>query len=400
MATPPAAPAVPADAPSAPTLARESGGGRLLSLDAYRGFIVFVLASAGFGTVQLARVFPDSFWAVAGRQFVHTAWEWGVFWDLIMPAFMFMVGVAMPLSFARRQREGDPWSRQLRHAIVRAAVLCVLGMVLMGQHARFLNVLTQMGLGYVFVFLLLNRPFRTQLAVMFALLAGYWLLFALYPLPGPEAAARFGLKPGELLEGFRGHWSKHANVAGDFDRWLLNLFPQDKPFVSYVGGVQTLNFIPSIANMLLGVMSGQVLVSARSGAAKLRWLLVAGAICLVAGIGLGLTICPVVKKIWTPSFALYSGGWTLWMLAAFYWVIDLRGWRAWAFPLVVFGMNSLAVYIMTLLWPAWIVKVLKTQFGSQLFTGTYGPVAEKLSVLGLLWLFCWWLYRRKLFFRI
>jgi predicted acyltransferase len=88
------------------------------------------------------------------------------------------------------------------------------------------------------------------------------------------------------------------------------------------------------------------------------------------------------------------------MLAAFYWIIDLRGWRGWAFPLVVFGVNSLVVYIMTLLWPAWIVRMLKIQFGSSLFTGTYGPIWEKTTVLLLLWLFCWWLYRRKLFFRI
>lgn len=378
-----------------------AGPGRLMSLDAYRGFIVFLLASAGFGTVQMARKFPDTAWADIGTQFVHTAWEWGVLWDLIMPSFMFMVGVAMPFSFSRRQREGDPYRRQLGHAVIRALVLCAIGTALMAQHSRFLNVLTQIGLGYVFVFLLLNRPFRTQLTVMAAILVGYWLLFALYPLPGPDYNfARLGLKPGDILEGFRGHWSKHANIAGDFDRWLLNLFPQDKPFVTYIGGVQTLNFIPSMANMILGVMSGQVLMSARSGARKFRWLVVAGAVCMTVGVTAGLTICPVVKKIWTPSFALYSGAWTLWMLAAFYWIIDLRGWRGWAFPLVVFGVNSLVVYIMTLLWPAWIVRMLKIQFGSSLFTGTYGPIWEKTTVLLLLWLFCWWLYRRKLFFRI
>jgi predicted acyltransferase len=141
-------------------------------------------------------------------------------------------------------------------------------------------------------------------------------------------------------------------------------------------------------------------MSGRRGTEKFRWLVVAGAICMAVGVTAGFTICPVVKKIWTPSFALFSGAWTLWMLAAFYWIIDLRGWRAWAFPLVVFGVNSLVVYIMTLLWPAWIVRMLKIQFGSSLFTGTYGPIWEKTTVLVLLWLFCWWLYRRKLFFRI
>ena len=88
------------------------------------------------------------------------------------------------------------------------------------------------------------------------------------------------------------------------------------------------------------------------------------------------------------------------MLAAFYYVIEIRGWRRWAFPLVVFGVNSLAVYIMTLLWPAWITKMLIVQFGSDIFSGTYGPVWEKCAVLLVMWLFCWWLYRRKIFFKI
>jgi heparan-alpha-glucosaminide N-acetyltransferase len=374
---------------------------RLLSLDAYRGFIMLTLAAAGFGTIQMAHKFPDSMWPDLARQFSHTPWQWGVFWDLIMPAFMFMVGVAMPLSYARRARDGDSFGRQCRHAVVRAAVLCLLGMMLMGQNARFLNVLTQIGLGYVFVFLLLQQSFRVQVWSVAVILAGYWLLFALYPLPGHDYNfAAVGLKRSDLLPGFWAHWSKNVNVAADFDRWLLNLFPQDKPFSVHVGSVQTLNFIPAIANMILGVMSGRMLLGEQSPSWKLRWLFLAGAACMVVGVAAGCTICPVVKRIWTPSFALYSGAWTLWMLAGFYFIIEILGWRRWTFPLVVLGTNSLAVYIMTLLWPAWIGRMLRVQFGADLFSGTYGPVWEKCTVLLILWLFCWWLYRQRLFFRI
>jgi predicted acyltransferase len=88
------------------------------------------------------------------------------------------------------------------------------------------------------------------------------------------------------------------------------------------------------------------------------------------------------------------------MLAGFYFIIEILGWRRWTFPLVVLGTNSLAVYIMTLLWPAWIGRMLRVQFGADLFSGTYGPVWEKCTVLLILWLFCWWLYRQRLFFRI
>ncbi len=375
--------------------------GRLRSLDAYRGFIMFTLAAAGFGTVQMAAKFPDSWWAAAAVQFRHAPWEWGVFWDLIMPAFMLMVGVAMPFSYAKRAAVGDPPARQVRHAIGRAALLALLGTLMMTQNGRFLNVLTQIGLGYVFVFLLLGRSARTQLAWMGGLLAGWWLLFSLYPIPGATydfAAA--SAKSADVLEGFRGHWSRNVSLAADFDRWFLNLFPNDKPFVAHVGSTTTLNFIPAMANMLLGVMAGQVLMGARPAAEKLRWLVVAGAGCLVIGVVAGFTVCPVVKRIWTPSFALWSGGLTLWMLAAFYAVIDVRGWNRWSLPLEILGMNSLAVYLMTLTWPAWITKAFRAQLGADTFTGAYGPVWEHLAWLGVIWLVAWWLWRRKLFFRL
>ena len=386
--------ASPAAAPALPT-------GRLRSLDAYRGFIMFTLAAAGFGTVQMARKFPDSWWAGAAKQFTHTPWEWGVFWDLIMPAFMLMVGVAMPFSYAKRTAAGDPFGRQLRHAIARAALLALIGTLMMSQNSRFLNVLTQIGLGYVFVFLLLGRSVRTQVAWGAGVLVAWWAAFALYPIPGGGydfAAA--GTKPSDVLEGFRGHWSRNVCLAADFDRWFLNLFPNDRPFLAHVGSTTTLNFIPAMANLLLGVMAGKVLMSARSAAEKLRWLLVVGGACLALGVVAGFTVCPVVKRIWTPSFALWSGGLTLGMFAVFYAVIDVRGWNRWSLPLEILGLNSLAVYLMTLTWPAWITKAFKAQFGADTFTGTHGPVWEHLAWLGVIWLVAWWLWRRKLFFRL
>ena len=386
---------------STPAATRVAAGERLKSLDAFRGFIMFTLAAGGFGTVQMAGKFPDSWWATAAQQFRHTPWQWGVFWDLIMPAFLLMVGVAMPFSYAKRAASGDPFGRQLRHAVMRAAVLVFLGVIMMSQNGRFLNVLTQIGLGYVLVFLLLGRSFRTQVACGAGVLVGWWALFALYPVPGPGydfAAAN--AKPADVLPGFFGHWSRNVNLAADFDRWFLNLLPNDKPFVAHVGSTTTLNFIPAMVNMLLGVMAGQVLLSARSAAAKLRWLLGAGAVCLALGTVAGLTICPVVKRIWTPSFALWSGGLTLWMLTAFYAIVDLRGWKRWALPLEFLGANSIAVYLMTLTWPAGIVKTFKTLFGAGALGGTYAPVWEHLLVLGAIWGVACWLWRRKIFFRV
>lgn len=375
--------------------------GRLRSLDAFRGFIMFTLAAGGFGTVQMAHSFPDSGWAVAARQFSHTPWEWGGFWDLIMPSFLLMVGVAMPFSYAKRSGAGDSFQRQLGHALLRAATLGLIGIAMMNQNGRFLNVLTQIALGYVFVFLLLGRSLRTQLAWGVGVLIAWWALFAIYPVPGPGydfAAA--GAKASDVLPGFFGHWSRNVSLAADFDRWLLNLLPADKAFVAHVGSTTTLNFIPSSANMLLGVIAGQVLLGSRGPGEKLRWLIIVGAGCLALGTLAGLTVCPVVKRIWTPSFALWSGGLSLWMLAAFYAVVDVAGWNRWVRPLEILGTNSIAVYLMTLTWPAWIVKTSKSLFGATALSGVYGPVWEHLVVLGVIWAVAWWLWHRRIFLRV
>jgi predicted acyltransferase len=132
----------------------------------------------------------------------------------------------------------------------------------------------------------------------------------------------------------------------------------------------------------------------------LRWLVLVGAACLALGWVASLTICPMIKRIWTPSFALWSVGWTLWLLAMFYAVIDAADLKRWSFPLVVVGMNSIAMYLMAQLWQGWIRTFLKTHITAEFFTGPYAPMCEQTGVLLVLWLVCWWLYRQRVFLRI
>jgi len=375
-----------------------------MSLDAFRGFTMLAMASSGLGIVAVAKKMPDSIWANIAPQLQHVEWIGCTAWDLIQPAFMFIVGVAMPFSFARRAAEGHSFGRQFRHALGRVLVLVLLGLMLYGQRERayvFTNVLAQIGLGYAFVFLLIGRGWRVQLAAVTAILVGYWLAFALYPVPPPGFDyAKVSAKGAEVLPGFWAHWCKNTNLAADFDRWFLNLLPQAKPFDVNKGGYQTLNFVPEMANMILGLMVGEMLRRETASDRRLRWLALAGAACLALGWVAGLTICPMVKRIWTPSFALWSGGWTLWLLAAFYAVIDVAGWRRWSFPLLVVGMNSIAIYLMAQLWPSWIKTLLRAHIGQEFFNSTYGPIWEQSSVLLVLWLICFWLYRQKIFLRI
>ncbi len=384
---------------------------RLTSLDAFRGLIMFFMASAGFGFPQVAAQFPDSaVWQFLSLHTSHATWVGGGAWDMIQPAFMFMVGVAMPYSLARRQRAGESWVRQLLHTIWRSLVLIALAVFLASKSAKqtvfiFPNVLGQIGLGYTFLFLLAGRGWRVQLGTLVAIAVAYWAVFATYPLPAPNYDyAAVGVKPAELpevvLPGFFAHWNKNANFAFHFDLWFLNLFPGERLFRFNAGGYTTLNFIPSLITMILGLMVGERLRGEGDLRAKLVWMWKIAALCVVSGLLLGWLACPLVKRIWTPSWALYSGGVVLGLLAAIFWIVELRGWKTWTVPFVIVGMNSIAIYLMDQLLPGWIVAQLRTHLGQEIFSGTYGSIGQRCAVLLVLWLVCWWLYRRKIFLRI
>ncbi len=385
---------------------------RLHSLDAYRGFVMLLMASDGLGFGPVAAQFQASqVWQFLASQTEHVAWTGCSLWDLIQPSFMFMVGVAMPYSLASRQAEGQSFAKMLLHALWRSLVLIWLGIFLRSvgrQQAYFTfeDVLTQIGLGYTCLFLLAWTKPRTQIIAAFGILVLYWMAFAFYPAPGPGFDySNVGVPPDwPHLQGFAAHWDKNSNLAAAFDQWFLNLFPRPKPFVFNGGGYLTLNFVPSLATMIFGLLAGGLLRGERAPARKFWTLIIAGIGGLIAGFVLDVSgICPSVKRIWTPAWAIFSGGWTCLLLAAFFGAIDLRRHRGWAFPLVVVGMNSIAMYCMAHLFYGFIRDNLKTHLGRHIFEtlGTaYTPIVEHATILLVLWLLCLWLYRRKIFLRI
>ncbi len=385
---------------------------RLVSLDAYRGAIMLLMASSGLGLAAVAKQFPDSaWWRFLGAQTEHVPWAGCALWDIIQPAFMFMVGVAVPWSIANRRARGHSDAQLVLHAMWRALALVLLGVFLTSAWSQqtewsFNIVLAQIGLGYPFLFLLAFTKPRTQWLAAFGILFAYWLVFALYPAPAPDFDwARVGVPPDwPHFSGFAAHWEKNANLATAFDRWFLNLFPRETRYEFNPGGYQTLNFVPSLATMLFGLLAGQWLRADRRFEAKLAGLAAAGVAGLVLGQTLALTgLCPIVKRIWTPSWALYSGGWVALLLVAFVAVIEWRGWKRWAFPLVVAGLNPIALYCMWQLMPGFIRGSLKIHLGQQVFE-TFGPswvpVVERASVLLVLWLVLFWMHRRKIYLRI
>jgi predicted acyltransferase len=385
---------------------------RLLSLDAYRGTIMLMMASAGFGLSQIAKNFPDSsVWKFIGYQTDHVPWTGCSLWDIIQPAFMFMVGVALPWSIANRRAQGQTFPVMLGHALWRGLALVLLAVFLTSNWSKrtawdFTNVLAQIGWGYPLLFLLAFTKPCMQWAAAGGILFLYWLAFALYPLP----PATFDWSTVGIatdwphLSGFAAHWDKNYNLASNFDQWFLNLFTREKTWLFNSGGYHTLNFIPSLATMVFGLLAGQLLRSNTSLPQKLKRLALFGIAGLVIGQLLAICgVCPIVKRIWTPSWAIFSGGWAALLLAGFVAVIELWGCRRWAFPMVIVGLNPITLYCMWQLMSPFVRENLQRHISPNIFEWfgqTYTPMLQRGLVLLVLWLILLWMYRRKIFLRI
>jgi heparan-alpha-glucosaminide N-acetyltransferase len=361
----------------------------------------------------LARAFPDSGAArFLASMLDHRAWVGCAPWDLIQPAFTFMVGVSLPFSLASRRAKGQTFGRMLAHSVFRAVVLVALGVFLRSQsrtqtYFTFEDVLSQIGLGYVFLFLLAWARPKVQWAAAIAILVGYWAAFALYPLPPADFDTTTVGVPADWPHkqaGFARHWDKNTNFANAADRWFLNLFPRERPFTHNRGGYLTLSFIPSLATMIFGLLAGGLLRRDMPSMAKVRLLVIYGVAGLLAGTVLHfLGICPIVKRIWTPSWTLFSAGWVTLILAGVYYLVDLRGYRRWAFPLLVVGMNSIAMYVLVHVAHDYVTRSLTIHLGRGVFEAfgpAFTPITLGAATLLIFWVILYWMYRNKVFVRI
>jgi predicted acyltransferase len=359
-----------------------------MSLDALRGFDMFWIIGGEHLIWALGPILPSSIGPGLAKQFDHVKWEGLHVYDLIWPVFMFIVGVAMPLSLANRRARGDSNGKILFHAVKRSAILFILGMIAQGDLLQYdlsklhpcYSVLHGIAAGYLIatIVMLLFGP-KLQAAATVAFLLIYWALLMWIPVPGVGA----------------GVLTPDGNAAIYIDKLVLGHFQFDTNtwFLSYLGFA---------ASVLLGVLAGELLMSPRSQRAKVLGLLSFGIVLIALGLLWSIWF-PIIKLIWTSSFVLVGGGVAAILLAVFYLIIDVCGWRRWAFFFTVIGMNSIAVYMATTLFGGdRIFQLIGNIFVGSLLprVGQWSDVLQAVAELAVVWLILLWMYRKKTFIRL
>jgi len=358
---------------------------RLMSVDALRGFDMFWIAGGGPFVMEFFRLFSNPLPPWLERQFDHVDWIGFVGWDLIMPLFLFIVGVAMPFSIGRRVERGDSRKSIYNKVVYRVIVLWILGMVAQGHLLLFdshnlqfySNTLQTIAAGYLIsTIAMVELPVRWQGALCGALLVLYWALMRFVPVPGVGA----------------GVFTPEGNLAMHIDKALLGRF-QDGTTYTWI--LSSLNFG---AQVLMGVLAGHLLRSKLTGTRKAIILAVTGLGCLLVGWLWGL-IFPIIKHIFTSSMVLWAGGWCLLLLALFFYVIDVLGYKKWAFFFIVIGMNAIVAYLAPDFFNFHEIST-RALGGLARHLGMFGNFVVEGGAVAILWGGLYYMYRNKTFVRI
>lgn len=361
---------------------------RLESLDALRGFNMFWIIGGAELLAAIATAVPWGWLQAVSANFTeHVEWEGFHFHDMIFPLFLFIMGVTTPFSVSRRREQGDSQAVLARHVLKRTAVLFFLGLVYSGlfklagiENLRILGVLQRLALasgGAALIYLFLNR--RGQVAAAVSLLLVYWAALCWIPVPGHPL----------------GDFTPEGNFANYVDRLV---FLPGQLYKSYGDPEGLFSTLPAITTALLGIFAGEWLRGPKPPGDKVVGLIAAGAL----GIALGYAWSPwfpVIKKIWTSSYVLVAGGWSALLLALFYWVIDVRGWKRWAYFFAVIGLNPITIYL-----GQKIIDFDKiAEFfvgGLTQFAGGVAPIVLGIAVLMVKWLFLRFLYKQRIYLRV
>ena len=360
-----------------------SAVGRLQSLDALRGLDMFLLVGLGGILRALPQVSDNAVFNFLAQQCRHPEWHGFTLWDLIFPLFIFIVGVAMPYSFGKRLQQANGKRNLYIHIVVRTVVLFLLGLVFWGTPGGahptwgYYSVLYRIGISYFFAaIIMLNAKPRGQALWAFGLVIGYWLVMRFVPVPGHGA----------------GDFSEAGCLTTFISQKLSDII---SPNFKYI---LSISLVPTISTALFGALAGQWLRFSESPRNKTIVLLLVGAVFIAFSMVVHLSF-PINKKLWSTSFTFLTCGLGLSLLAVFYWLVDVRGYRRWAFFFVVVGTNSITIYLGSRLID---FNGIANVFigGCAALLGTAEPLITAATAATLKWLFLYYLYRRRIFFKI
>jgi predicted acyltransferase len=364
-----------------PTLPTE----RIVSIDALRGFDMFWIIGGGAVFSSLAGIWEHPVTGTIQEQLEHVEWQGFHFEDLIFPLFLFIMGVVLPFSISRRRQRGQGPGTIHLHILKRSAVLILLGLIYNNllrfewSQMRWPGVLQRIGLCYFFAaMLVVHTKWRTQAIVVAVVLIFYWAAMALIPVPG------FGA----------GVMTDEGCLSSYIDQKLI----PGELYYGYGDNEGLISTLPAVCTVLLGALAGHWLRSVHPGTRKAAVLAVAGLACTAIGYLWGLAF-PIIKIIWTSSYTLFSGGLCLMLLALFYWIIDVKGYRKWSLFFVVIGVNPITIYVLQ----RFVDFERIAEFFLSGLAGHAGLVAPLILPLGALavkWLLLWFLHRRKIFFKV
>jgi len=359
---------------------------RLVSIDALRGFDMFWISSGDSFFIALFTFLGTPFFLRLTEQLNHPAWSGFRFYDIIFALFLFIMGVVMPLSTARRIEKGDSRSQLYKHIVRRTILLLLLGLIYNGifdfnfAHQRYSGVLQRFAVCYFFASLIImNFKLKGQMIWAACITLGYWLILLLVPAPGFHA---YDLTP-------------QGNICGYIDRMFL---PGSFCCYTYGDNEGFLTMFPATANVLFGALAGTWLLSSLSDRVKIKNLTVTGGVFIAVAL-IWSYFLPINKYLWTGSFTLLTSGISFLLLFLFFWIIDVKGYQKWAFPFVVIGLNPITIYVVQGIFDFGIIASIFIHGFSNQF-GNFEPVFTELCIIAVKWLFLFFLYRKQLFLKV
>lgn len=359
---------------------------RLLSLDALRGFDMLWITGGGYLVTVLAKYTGAGWLQTLAEQMEHVPWAGFHFEDLIFPLFMFISGVAIPFALISKLEKKVPKSDLAKKAFKRAVTLVLIGFVYNGvfsngfENPRFASVLGQIGLAYFFASLIViyTKSFKQSLYWLGGILVGIGIIQLLIPVPGIGAGV---LTPEGCINGY-------------LDRMLLPGRLHGKIF----DPEGLLCIVSAVTVTLMGSVAGHFLRDKTTNdKQKIKTLSLIGASSIVLALLLS-TFYPLIKACWTSSFNLLTGGIGFLLIMAFYWMIDVKGWKKWSFFFRVIGMNSIFIYLLyDMADPAHISKYI---FGWTVLWGDFGQIVSVIGSIMLVWSLLYYMYKKNIFLRV